>query len=78
MLTAPTYPRINPTKQTMVLTSEATGFFCSDTFEATLALRAINDAFAAGQRSMIEAHGDRLERAIEALKPAVERKDDGR
>ncbi len=53
-MTAPTYPRINPTKPNMVLTSEAIGFFCSDTFEAHLALNALNAAFNAGMRHAID------------------------
>lgn len=69
-MTAPTYPRIDAIDH-FVETSPEHGFQCMTSMDAKVALRALQDAFAAGQRSMIQAHGDRLERAIEALKPAV-------
>lgn len=70
-MTAPTYPRIDAVFADTVWVDAGNAFTCDTDAEATLALRAPQDAFAAGQRSMIQAHGDRLERAIEALKPAV-------
>lgn len=62
-MTATTYPRIDARDPRFVFPAAGEVFYCLSSADATLALRALQDAFAAGQRSMIERKDDDTARA---------------
>ncbi len=52
-MTAPTYPRIDPENPWVVEQSDTNCFECESAYDAMNALRALQDAFIAGQQDIL-------------------------